>query len=65
LPYLLPPAFSVLLCCIAEVDAGARTMCFFVGEKKVPRAIANIPVPLQLGVCFCVHAILSLFILFL
>lgn len=36
-----------------EVDAEKRTMCFFVNDKKVPRAISDMYLPLYLGVSGC------------
>lgn len=32
-----------------EVDIGARMMCFFVENSKVPRSISSVPVPIHLG----------------
>lgn len=37
----------------AEADISARTLSFFVGEKKVPRAISLIPTPLYFGITGC------------
>lgn len=39
-----------------EADIGGRTLSFFIGKKKVPRAISNVYGPMLLGVSACHNA---------
>lgn len=39
-----------------EADGSARTLSFFVDERKVPRAVSDVCVPLHLGVSGCTRS---------